>query len=214
MTTLREAAQAVADYEFAGGWWPTDMLDRIDALRAALAAPEPPLERACGHTDPRSCDINCRVEELERIVHPEGRCEVCGGGKPYWKHLDPNADGHHVFIGPRGHEPMQPLAAPEPPLDVDGRPPLPAETVAHDRGVMEGYAAAKRDYSPGGMYYTEPPLDVERLRKAALAHARAEQKAWADKGEYGVIHVCDWHDTKCAAAIAREYAALTPEDKA
>lgn len=52
-------------------------------------------------------DIDAAVDELERIVHPEGRCEVCGGGKPYWKHIDPNADGYHAFIGPRGHEPVQ-----------------------------------------------------------------------------------------------------------
>lgn len=51
--------------------------------------------------------IDEQIEELERIFHPEGRCEVCGGGKPYWKHLDPNADGYHAFIGPRGYEPVR-----------------------------------------------------------------------------------------------------------
>jgi hypothetical protein len=35
----------------------------------------------------------------------------------------------------------------------DGRPPLPLETVAYDKGFLDGYAAAKRDYSPGGMYF-------------------------------------------------------------
>lgn len=34
----------------------------------------------------------------------------------------------------------------------DNRPPLPAETVAYDKGFLDGYARAKKDYSFGGMY--------------------------------------------------------------
>ena len=37
-------------------------------------------------------DITWLVDALEGIAHPEGRCAVCGGGKPYWKH-----DNAHLF---------------------------------------------------------------------------------------------------------------------
>jgi hypothetical protein len=40
-------------------------------------------------------------------------------------------------------------------------PDLSAETVAYDKGVMAGYLAAKRDYSPGGMYAIPAPLDCD-----------------------------------------------------
>jgi hypothetical protein len=52
-------------------------------------------ERACGHPDPRDCDLVCRIEELEAILHPVGRCVLCGGGEPYWKH-----DADHMFLPP------------------------------------------------------------------------------------------------------------------
>lgn len=55
------------------------------------------------------------------------------------------------------------LAAPAPALDADdGRPPLPADVVAHDRAWLEGYTQGKRDYQPGGMYAAPaPPLDTD-----------------------------------------------------
>ena len=48
-------------------------------------------------TPPDALTIDQKVEELERIIHPEGRC-WCGAGKPYWKHIDPSADGYHPFV--------------------------------------------------------------------------------------------------------------------
>jgi hypothetical protein len=57
----------------------------------------PEATRPCGHSDPRSCDLTCRIEAIEQIIHPEGRCAVCGGGKPYWKHLDARASDWHPF---------------------------------------------------------------------------------------------------------------------
>jgi hypothetical protein len=51
------------------------------------------IERVCGHSDPRSCDLACRVEAIEAFLQPRGRCAVCGGGESYWKHYD-NEDWH------------------------------------------------------------------------------------------------------------------------
>jgi hypothetical protein len=44
-------------------------------------------------------DIQRAVDELEAIVHPEGRCAVCGGGQPYWKHTA-NETEYHPFTPP------------------------------------------------------------------------------------------------------------------
>jgi hypothetical protein len=38
------------------------------------------------------------MDALEAIIHPEGRCAVCGGGKPYWKHTA-NDTEYHPFTG-------------------------------------------------------------------------------------------------------------------
>jgi hypothetical protein len=39
---------------------------------------------------------DAEMDALEAIVHPEGRCTVCGGGKPYWKHTA-NETEYHPF---------------------------------------------------------------------------------------------------------------------
>jgi len=44
-------------------------------------------------------NIDEQVDALERIVHPEGRCLTCGGGKPYWKHTA-NETEYHPFAAP------------------------------------------------------------------------------------------------------------------
>lgn len=41
-------------------------------------------------------DIQAAVDQIEAILHPRGRCAVCGGGEFYWKHLDEDAD--HRFV--------------------------------------------------------------------------------------------------------------------
>jgi len=90
----------------------------VDALAATLAPTPPDAPDARGEchkgcdlcrtlnemdvddavpTPPDALTIDQKVEELERIIHPEGRC-WCGAGKPYWKHIDPSADGYHPFV--------------------------------------------------------------------------------------------------------------------
>ena len=54
--------------------------------------------------------IDEQLDRLETILHPRGRCVVCGGGEFYWKHM---GDGD---IEGRGTHPFTPLdpAATEP----------------------------------------------------------------------------------------------------
>jgi hypothetical protein len=84
---LRDAVNGDAAHEAMG----EVTSGRLRAVLARAASPAP------SASEPH--DIQRAVDELEAIVHPEGRCAVCGGGKPYWKHTA-NDTEYHPFAAP------------------------------------------------------------------------------------------------------------------
>ncbi len=66
--------------------------EAVDAWDASVVNGdvEPAIEDLRALIDPatRQRSIAEKVDALEQIVHPEGRCVECGGGKSYWKHGD------------------------------------------------------------------------------------------------------------------------------
>ena len=76
---------------------PKFWLDDAEFLLAAM--PDWVLMPRVATADWTGSTIDQKVEELERIVHPEGRCAVCDGGKPYWKHTA-NDEDYHAFVPP------------------------------------------------------------------------------------------------------------------
>jgi hypothetical protein len=60
-------------------------------------------------TDDTRHPTDAEMDALEAIFHPEGRCAVCGGGKPYWKHTA-NETEYHPFIPPTADD-TRPLSA-------------------------------------------------------------------------------------------------------
>lgn len=66
-------------------FWRDGLEDIRRTARAALAA-----------SAKEGSDVAAYVDRLEALVHPEGRCAECGGGKPYWKHGPVNPP-FHVF---------------------------------------------------------------------------------------------------------------------
>src|SRR5690348_10994373 len=50
-------------------------------------------------------NIDEQVDALERIMHPEGRCLTCGGGKPYWKHTANETEWHPFAAPPHRYDP-------------------------------------------------------------------------------------------------------------
>lgn len=60
------------------------------------------------HDPMASCPISARVEQIERILQPRGRCTECGGGEGYWKHGpgDPLV-GYHMFQPPAPERSVQ-----------------------------------------------------------------------------------------------------------
>jgi hypothetical protein len=59
-----------------------------------ITSPEIEETLAMTTDDTRPHPTDAEMDALEAIVHPEGRCAVCGGGKPYWKHTANETDYH------------------------------------------------------------------------------------------------------------------------
>lgn len=53
-------------------------------------------EMAAGQRQRDALDegVDQALEDLERAFHPEGRCVICGAGKPYWRHRQGAEDWH------------------------------------------------------------------------------------------------------------------------
>jgi hypothetical protein len=139
---------------------------------------------------------DAEMEALEAIVHPEGRCAVCGGGKPYWKHTA-NETEYHPFtqsvraaserlgilpVGPRGQEVVRPLPpeivhpAPftedwnDPAMDVYDTPPNECAVCGTIPVGTFPLCGAHGRY--GGVdLVPDATLDAERARHAALVAA-------------------------------------------
>jgi len=196
---LRRAAERVcevaAEYEETFGVYPLRLFEATAALAAALAArPEPRPEAINDHE--RTCPDCQRViadEQREHDARPEPRAE---GLRALHDHeWDCRSDGHTVeFEGcPECKHVAETLAA---------TPPAPALHPDDGHEHRWGCRLCGVD-SPSA-----PALDVERLARAI--HEEDERIAVA-VGDDDMR--CD-HPREChekAARIAREYAALAPE---
>ena len=174
----------------------------LDALQDALDA-------ARAAAPPAGPSIDEQVETIERVLQPRGRCQVCGGGEFYWKHMS-DSDEYHAFIPPASPEPTPGLREADwsdelaliiakarfgPGVDMGGKHnPRPSEYAAARQFVADFRAALATSPAP------EPTgLDAERLRKAM------------DVVVPESIPPLYWTNERLAVAIAAEYARLAED---